>query len=620
VKAEDLDNKEVIEAAVRQVAEEYLRDDNINSVGVGYKQTDGERTGKLVLQFTVGTKLAPEALPIADTRPIPKTITANGIEFETDVIERSFTPQPIPLVEATKPDRKKRQDPIAPGISIGHPDVTAGTLGCVVADAESGETLILSNWHVLHGGTASLGDSIVQPGTADDDRVSQNTIGVLVRSFLGLAGDCAVARPTSRRLVPEIVDLGVSVRRLGDPQLDDRVVKSGRTTDVTFGIVTRVHTVTKLGYAVGERQIGGFEIGPDPERPPANQEISMGGDSGSAWMAVGPDGAPTDMMLGLHFAGESGLSPEVAIACYASSVFKKLELVPLEAATAPGGPVVRRAAAAARRGFDEEFLAEPVRLPTADADGVEDDYAPTRSDGNVRHYTHFSLAMSSSRRFARWVAWNVDGGAIKRLPRKDIDFVTDPEYDLAHQVDDTLYSDNPLDRGHIARRADLLWGSLEEATRANVDSFFFTNITPQLDDFNQSARQGMWGLLENAIFDDVDVDDLKVSVLGGPIFADDDFRFRGILVPRSYWKVVCYVEGGALRVKAFVLTQDDLATRLEALPLDDFKVFQLSVEALRRRTGLGFGALAEADTVLVGPEAVGGPGVVRRIRAPSDLV
>jgi endonuclease G len=619
VKREDLQDKEKVQAAVRQVADEYLRDPNITSVGIGYKESGGQPTGELVLKFTVGQKVAPELLQTVPTRPIPETITANGIEFETDVVERTFAPQPIPVLEATKSDRKTRRNPIVPGISIGHVHVTAGTLGCVVADAKTGEPLILSNWHVLHGATGQLGDPIVQPGPADDNRVAENKAGVLVRSFVGLAGDCALARPSGRRIDDEVLDLGVAVRRLADPELGDVVVKSGRTTDVTYGVVTRVHTITKITYGgVGEQEIGGFEIGPDPDHPAPNEEISMGGDSGSAWLAVDGNGDATDLMLGLHFAGETGGEREFALACYASSVFAKLEITPRDVAPGIVGIVVSREGEPGP-GFDEGFLTHSIALPGPDGSDIEDDYARTRSDELVRRYTHFSLAMSASRRFARWVAWNIDGNSIKLLPRTGIDFVTDPEYAVAHQVDDRLYSKNPLDRGHIARRADLVWGELDEAQRANVDSFFFTNITPQLDDFNQSARRGIWGKLENVIFEEVEVDDLRVSVLGGPIFGPDDFPYRGILVPRSFWKIVAYVEGGALRAKAFVLTQDDLESNLEALPLDDFKVFQVTLEDLRQRTRLTFGALTEADTMTTGPEAL--PGVnVRRVRSPADFV
>jgi endonuclease G, mitochondrial len=612
----DLRDKQAVQAAVRQVADEYLRDPNITSVGIGYEVVNGERTDKLVLQFTVGEKIAPEALETAGTRMIPATITADGITFETDVVEREFKPQPIARETRPKPERKRRLDPMLAGISIGHVDITAGTLGCVVKDQQTGEPRILSNWHVLQGATGTLGDVIVQPGSFDDNRIGENRAAVLVRSFIGLAGDCALARADGRGLGESVLELGTAVRKIGDPELGDVVVKSGRTTGVTYGVVTRIHTITKLNYgSAGTKTVGSFEIGPDPTRSAPNGEISMGGDSGSAWLAVDANGAATDMMLGLHFAGETVEPAEYALACYASSVFEKLEIEAL-GADPSGGPVENLLTV----GFDRNFLpGQTIELPAAETDEVAADYSPTRSGARIRDYVHFSLAMSASRRFARWVAWNIDGGSIKKLSRKGIPFVVDPEYGLDQQVDDDLYRANRLDRGHVARRADLLWGELPEASRANVDSFFFTNITPQLDDFNQGSRGGVWGRLEDAIFADADVDDLRVSALGGPIFKPNDFRYRDVLVPRSFWKIIAYVENGTLTAKAFVLTQDDLESKLESLGLEEFKVFQVTVTDLSERTSLDFGNLRAADTMQPAPEALD-QRPVRRIRSLADIV
>jgi endonuclease G, mitochondrial len=612
-----LTDKPAVQAAVRQVADEYLRDPNVTSVGIGYKVRDGKRTDEIALQFTVGEKIAPEGLEAAATRPIPESITVNGMTFATDVVERDFHPQPIAVATEAKPDRKRRLDPMMPGASIGHVRSTAGTLGCLVREKAGGEIRILSNWHVLQGEDGQLGDPIAQPGPYDDNRVSENVCGALERSFLGLAGDCALASIDGRAATEEVLDLGVPVRQIGDPELGDRVVKSGRTTSVTHGIVTRVHTVTKLSYgSSGEHRIGSFEIGPDPDRPAENAEISMGGDSGSAWMAVGPGGEASEMMLGLHFAGETVEPAEYALACYASSVFEKLEIGPVGPALADVTVVVDPTGA----GYDPRFLPADQAIEVPSANGsVEDDYAPTTAGDSVRHYTHFSLAMSAARRFCRWVAWNVDGSGLQKLSREDIDFTLDDAYEARYQVDDDLYAGNSLDRGHIARRADLLWGSPEEAERANRDSFFFTNITPQLEDFNQSSKRGLWGQLENAIFEDVKVDALRISVFGGPLFKDSDFPFRGVLVPRSFWKAIAYVEDGALKAKAYVLTQDDLEANLESLGLEDFNLYQVTLRELSALTGLGYGSLAAADTMAAAVEQLGAP-TVRRIESRAQLI
>jgi endonuclease G len=129
---------------------------------------------------------------------------------------------------------------------------------------------------------------------------------------------------------------------------------------------------------------------------------------------------------------------------------------------------------------------------------------------------------------------------------------------------------------------------------------------------------GLWGELEDAVYEDVDVDDLRISVFGGPVFKDTDFLFRGVLVPRSFWKLIAYVESGTLKAKAFVLTQDDLEARLESLGLEEFKLYQVSVGELTDLIRLDFGSLEDADTMAAVPETVGAP--VQRITARSEIM
>ncbi|MFI9009203.1 DNA/RNA non-specific endonuclease [Actinosynnema sp. NPDC053489] len=579
---------------VRSRGSDYLRDPNVSSIGVGYKVVDGRTTGEVALQFTVRQKAEPEALRALGTALLPATIEVDGVPVPTDVLQRDYEVD-FRVVEETAADvRKTRVDPVVPGVSVGHVRVSAGTVGCVVYDRVDGTPYVLSNWHVLHGPSGAIGDVVVQPGVHDDNRTGRNRLGRLVRSHLGAAGDCAVATIEDRRFEREVLDLGVPLEQLGEPELGDKVVKSGRTTGVTHGVVRRVDTIVKVDYgpAVGQREIGCFEIGPDPARPAAGGEISTGGDSGSAWVFKAANGRTGRTLAGLHFAGETGgSSDEHALACLAGSVFEKLDI----ALAPPAG--VREAPPV---GFDEDFLGTPVGLPrlgeAARADAVE-------LDGSVViDYTHFSLAQSKSRRFAFWVAWNLDGGDLKSINRSGIPFVPDPRVPARYQVGDELYRGNRLDRGHLARRADLLWGPKAVAEKANTDSFYFTNITPQVDDFNQSMRQGLWGRLEDAVLSDADVDDLRVSVYGGPVFRPDDRVFRGVALPREFWKVIAFVSAGALRARAFVLTQD--LDHLESLDLDEFRVYQVRLGEVEQRCGFTFpAALTAADTLVV-PESL----------------
>lgn len=77
-----------------------------------------------------------------------------------------------------------------------------------------------------------------------------------------------------------------------------------------------------------------------------------------------------------------------------------------------------------------------------------------------------------------------------------------------------------------------------------------------MDDFNQSRQQGLWGRLEDALYEDVRVDDLRACVMAGPVFGDDDQTYRGVGLPREYWKVLAFCRDGQLNVRAFLLTQN----------------------------------------------------------------
>ncbi len=269
--------------------------------------------------------------------------------------------------------------------------------------------------------------------------------------------------------------------------------------------------------------------------------------------------------------------------------------------------------AAAGDGYDPSFLGVEVPAPVP-GDGVLADVAHTVDGGTVVRHVHFSLQMSASRRLALWVAWNIDGGALKALSRRGLRFVQDPQVAGDGQVGDELYAGNRLDRGHIARRADLVWGSMPVAAAANRDSFYFTNIAPQLDDFNQSARDGVWGRLEDAVLADVDVEDLRVSVFGGPVLAPDDRVYRGVQLPREYWKVLAFRADGVLRARAFLLAQ--ALDRFEAFDLDEFRVFQVTLPELEARTGLCFpDVLRAADT----PELPGLAGTREPLGGLDDI-
>ncbi len=615
--------KRALRGFVRSRGADYLRDPNVTSIGIGRKNGHAE----ICLVFSVRVKGQGLALEALGTSELPAAIQIDGIAVPTDVIERDYEPSYGLIAPQDLNRRRQRQNPIQPGVSVSHINGSAGTLGGIVYDADTGAPCILSNWHVLHNSSGAIGDTIVQPGPFDDNNTGNNCCGTLLRSHLGAAGDCALARIAGRGIKREIYELGTTATQMAEVDLDDKVIKSGRTTAVTHGIVRRIHVMVEIDYGgVGMHKIGGFEIGVDPDHVPSNSEISMRGDSGSFWM-IAKNGKATDILAGLHFAGESSTNPdEHALACYPNSVRKKLrfDLTPPAISAASG---VVEEEVQYRTGYDDRFLGVDAPMPKVSGD-IERDCV--KYGGRIHiPYAHFSVCLSKGRRLARFVAWNIDG--THKVVLGDHSFRADDRIADRHQIDNVLYRDNFLDRGHIARRADLAWGPIDEAKQANKDSFHYTNIAPQHERFNRSSLNGIWGDLENLILTQADAQDIRVSVVGGPLLQDNDPKHRGIKVPREFWKLIAYrAQDGHLTSAAFVLSQTDLLSSMETLDLEPFKLHQVSIDDLEGRTRLDFSAYAASDALVHpqrgtrrSPPPHGAEGVAtgaREIRSVEQLV
>lgn len=120
----------------------------------------------------------------------------------------------------------------------------------------------------------------------------------------------------------------------------------------------------------------------------------------------------------------------------------------------------------------------------------------------------------------------------------------------------------------------------------------------------------MWGRLENALFEEVDVQDLRVSVFGGPVFHADDRVYRGVALLAEYWKVLVFQAQGVMKSRAFILTQN-LDPLRGILMLDEFRVYQITVTELEERTQLHFPELVQQTGKLASVRTLGE-------RAPLD--
>jgi endonuclease G, mitochondrial len=255
-----------------------------------------------------------------------------------------------------------------------------------------------------------------------------------------------------------------------------------------------------------------------------------------------------------------------------------------------------------RGGYDPEFLgtgSKKVPLPRL-SDTVRNEAAINREEGGqgeyVLPYHHFSVVMSKRRKLAIFTAVNVDGTKrAHKVERKNDRWFLDPRIGKDEQTGEAVYANNPLDRGHLVRRLDPAWGdTLEQAKIANDDTFHFTNCCPQHKNFNQNETT--WAGLEDYILDNAIAQDLRISVHTGPVFSDQDPHYRGVQLPRQFWKVVVMVkEDGSLSATAYLLSQESLLENLEGFEFGAYETYQVAVRKVEELTGLDFGGLKRAD-------------------------
>ena len=290
---------------------------NVVATGVGYKISGDTLTDEVSIVVSVIKKLP--LAQLTEATAVPKSIDGT----KTDVIETG------PIVAFQDP--KQRLRPARPGCSIGHYQITAGTLGCLVKRAD--QVYILSNNHVLaNSNVAQASDPIWQPGKYDGG-TSADQIATLDRFIpIGFPGDtpppppqpggcsplalimkafqsepapapkiqinepgnntvdCALAKPLSASLVsPDILNIGVPIG-VGTATLGTPLQKMGRTTGYTTGQITQLDVTVSVDY--------GGTIATFRNQLMAGA-MSQGGDSGSAVLDM------NKRVIGLLFAGSS---------------------------------------------------------------------------------------------------------------------------------------------------------------------------------------------------------------------------------------------------------------------------------------------------------------------------
>ena len=258
-------------AVLRRHRKEFLKFPGIHYVDVGLKYVKNNRMDKVCIRFHVYKKMPGSLL---QSFAIPREIEG----YETDVVVS------LPRLQ----DRAGiAYAQLEGGIEIQNPFLEdRGTLGAFVYDSNN-NICGLTNHHVLFGDGGVKGNPVVQP--VSPQAKPEDIIGELADG--NKAFDCAIFKlNNSRPFLPDEVGLAGAIRHTIEPDMHQKVIKSGITTEVTYGIVEGLGT---------DRS---FTISIDHDNPPADNLLCFYGDSGSVWLL---NNGQNDTAVGLHFGGDA---------------------------------------------------------------------------------------------------------------------------------------------------------------------------------------------------------------------------------------------------------------------------------------------------------------------------
>ena len=205
-----------------------------------------------------------------------------------------------------------------------------------------------------------------------------------------------------------------------------------------------------------------------------------------------------------------------------------------------------------------------------------------KSSVNLQAVRRVGYAFGYSEKYEQplWVSYKLTRHeALSKVAKRSNRFKADPKV-TTKSASLKDYRKSGYDRGHLAPAGDMAWSK-----QAMNESFFLSNMSPQLPKFNR----GIWKKLESLVRK-WSVVDKEIYVITGPIFGKDPkvIGENQVAIPAAYYKIVIDYKKPTVKAIAFILPNEG-----SKAPLSEFVV---SIDTVEKLTGLDF--LTELPKVL----------------------
>ena len=217
------------------------------------------------------------------------------------------------------------------------------------------------------------------------------------------------------------------------------------------------------------------------------------------------------------------------------------------------------------------FMKTPAPAQTV-AGADERTYLPAAT-GEVVHHRHYSLSYIEKWEQSEWTAYTMDR---HMLNAENVDRTGhfNPDYNVttrsAYHRD---YSNSGFTRGHLVPAGDMAFDTL-----AMRESFYMSNMSPQLREFNN----GVWKELEENVRDWT-YKAGRLYIITGPVITQP-YKTIGkenkVAVPQAFYKILLDYEDPEKKMIAFVIPNQVSDKRLEE--------YMVTVDEVERLTGIDF--------------------------------
>jgi endonuclease G len=199
------------------------------------------------------------------------------------------------------------------------------------------------------------------------------------------------------------------------------------------------------------------------------------------------------------------------------------------------------------------------------------DFLPTSTTNQIVTHDYYTLSYNEKYEQAEWVAYELKKSYVRSSNFDRPYFIEDPKVNTG-SADWRNYKKSGYDKGHLCPAGDMGF-----AINAYNDTFFTSNISPQLHDFNG----GVWNRLEQKVrywatkYDGVYV--ITAGVLHPNLKTIGEEQ---VLVPNYFYKIVLDNSNGQYKMIAFLVPNAK-----SNKPLYEFVV---SVDSIEKMTGIDF--------------------------------